>query len=66
MSRLHGIAGSPGIAIGPIARLPDATTQADSQTHDPRDDHRSLLLSERAAPPAPRSVIYATGVVPEL
>ena len=46
MSRLHGIAGSPGIAIGTIARLPDTAAPANSPTHDPRNDHQRLLAAQ--------------------
>ncbi|MBV9788963.1 MAG: phosphoenolpyruvate--protein phosphotransferase [Chloroflexi bacterium] len=46
MSRLHGIAGSSGIAIGTIARLPDATAQISQPTDDARDDLQRLLAAQ--------------------
>lgn len=46
MSRLHGIIGSPGIAIGTITQLTDTTAHADTQSSDPQADRRRLFAAQ--------------------
>lgn len=46
MSRLHGIVGSPGIAIGAITHLADAPNQPGTTSSDLRDDHQRLIAAQ--------------------
>lgn len=46
MSRLHGIVGSPGIAIGTITQLASSTPHAETQSSDPQTDRRRLRAAQ--------------------
>ncbi|HEY0733528.1 MAG TPA: phosphoenolpyruvate--protein phosphotransferase [Herpetosiphonaceae bacterium] len=46
MSRLRGLVGSPGIAIGTITHLAHTTAHADTKSSDPQTDRQRLLTSQ--------------------